>query len=293
MTRALVTKIGQYASLPTIDADRRNTVWGAEAVPNFIAHPVTGGPLQQHAQTTGASLGRSMSVRNMGLRVEIPPATNSARTSLATLIPPSAASTVTLFEAESIFEPVAQSTPYDTQKGHPCNRKCQAAAMSQTTGSLRSSTVYIKSDEKNPEPVTSVDHSLSPTVLAPLPVKHLVPKASMLQLKSITSQNRLTTHNGGLRQLSLLKDRDTNKEGDAFKMVGTQPLALGKKKRLKVTHDENADPIPRNKYLKPLQLGRSDSSKMRGMLRRDEALPTVIVRPPSTNVMTGSSYEYR
>lgn len=230
----------------------------------------------------------------MGLRVEIPQITNSARTSLATLVPPSAASTVTLFEAESMFEPIAQSTPCDTQKGYQYDRKFQAAAMAQTTGSRRSSIVYIKSDEKSPESVTSADRDDLPT-LAPPAAKLPVPKASTLQCKSSApeSTNTLTVQSGGLRQLSLLKDRDTNKEGDAFKFAGTRPLVLGKKKqKLKVTRDENADPNSGSKYLKPLQLRRSESSKMRGMLRRDEVLPTVVVRPPSTNAKTGS-YEYR
>lgn len=294
LNRALTTEIGQYASLPTSDTDQRNTVWGDEAVPNFIAHPATESQVQQHVPATGASLGRSMSTRNMGLRVEIPQGMNSARTSLATLIPPSAASTVTLFEAESIFEPTTQSTPYDAQKGYPYSRKYQTAAMTQITSSRRSSIVYIKSDEEPSEPVTPADHNASLTTLAPSAVKLLVPKASTLQHKSSTLENRLVTQSGGLRPLSLLKDRDSNKEGDASKLAGTRPLVLGKKKqKLKVTRDENADPKYGDKYLRPLQLRRSESSKTRGILRRDGILPTVIIRPPSTNAKMGSPCEYR
>lgn len=292
LNQALATAIGQYATLSTSDTSRRNTVCGDEAVPNFIAHPVTESQAQQHTTTTGACLGRSMSTRNMGLRVEIPQATNSARTSLATLIPPSAASTVTLFEAESIFGPIAQSTPFDTQKGYPYSKQYQTAATTQINSSCRSSIVYIKSDENPSQPVTSTDRNASPTTLVPSAVKSLVSKASTLQHKSSASANRLTAQSG-LRPLSLLKDRDTNKEGDASKLAGTRPLVLGKKKqKLKATRDENAEHNSDNKYLKPLQLRRSESSKMRGMLRRDEVLPTVIVRPPSTNAKMGSPYEY-
>lgn len=256
---------------------------------------MTESQVEHHVPTTGVSSGRSMSTRNMGLRVEIPRGMNSARTSLATLIPPSAASTVTLFEAESIFEPIAQSTPHDDQKVYPHSRKYQAAAM-QTAGSCRSSIVYIKSDEKPSKPVIPADRNASPMTLVASAVKPLLPKASTLQRKSSTSANRSTTQSGGLRSLSLLKDRDLTKEGDVFKLAGTQPLVLvlGKKKqKLKVTRDENVDPNSGDKYLKPLQLRRSESSKMRGMLRRDEILPTVIVRPPSTNAKMGSPYEYR
>ena len=236
-----------------------------------------------------------MSARNNHLRVEIPDLANSARTSLATLIPPSAASTVTLFEAEaeSAFEPVAQSTPCDTLKSQPYSRKYQDATKTQTTSSRCSSIVYLKSDDKPAEPVIAVDRTTPPTMLLPPAEKPIVPKANTLRRKSTASANRLIAQTG-LRPLSLLKDRDMNKEGDAFKLAGTQPLVLGKKKlKVKVTRDENADPNFGNKHLKPLQLGRSESSKMRGMLRRDEALPTVIVRPPSTNAKTGSPYEYR
>ncbi|OAX30870.1 hypothetical protein K503DRAFT_806623, partial [Rhizopogon vinicolor AM-OR11-026] len=76
--------------------------------------------------------------------------------------------------------------------------------------------------------------------------------------------------------------------------AGTRPLVLGKKKSKVVKeHDENVAPSAGsgNKYLKPLQLGRTDSSKVRGMLRRDETLPTVTVRPPSDRM--DSIYEIR
>ena len=137
-----------------------------------------------------------------------------------------------------------------------------------------------------------MDRTTSPTMLLPPAGKPIAPKANTLQRKSTASANRLIGQTG-LHPLSLLKDRDTNKEGDAFKLAGTQPLVLGKRLKVKVTRGEIANPNFGNKHLKPLQLGRSESSKMRGMLRRDEALPTVIVRPPSTNAKTGSPYEYR
>ncbi|KAF9232790.1 hypothetical protein BU15DRAFT_54645 [Melanogaster broomeanus] len=302
LNRALASKIGQYSTLPTSDATRRNTVWGAESVPNVIAHPVTldQDEAQPHALTTGVSLGRSMSTRTLGLRPEVPHGMDSARASVATLlpVPSSAASTVTLFEPESTFEPVAQSTPHDSQKGYPYTRKYQAAAMPRSN-SHRSSIVYIKSDEnEHTEPVTSTDRNASSTTPAQWSsraVKPLIPKVSKLQRKPTLPENKPAPQSGGLRSLSLLEDRDTNRDADASKLAGTRPLVLGKNKpKVKVTRDENADPSSANKYLKPLQLARSESSKLRGMLRKDEVLPNVVVRPPSTSQhQIGSPYDYR
>ncbi|KIJ69756.1 hypothetical protein HYDPIDRAFT_78117 [Hydnomerulius pinastri MD-312] len=304
LNRALAHKIGQYSTLPTSDTARRNTVWGDESVPNVLAHPVIVGRGDAHLHTpaTGASLGRSMSTRSLGLRPEVPHGMESARASVATLlpdrvVPPSAASTVTLFEPEISFDPIAQSTPHDSQKGYPYSRKYQAAAMPKSN-SRRSSIVYIKSDENaHTETVTSSDRNDAPTTLAQWSsraVKPLIPKVSKLKREQSSSETKPGSPSGSLRPLSLLQDRDTNKDGDASKVAGTRPLLLGKKKpKVKVTRDENADPSSANKFLKPLQLGRSDSSKVRGMLRKDEVLPNVVVRPPSASEQMGSPYDYR
>ncbi|KAF9226909.1 hypothetical protein BS17DRAFT_776320 [Gyrodon lividus] len=305
LNQALASKIGQYSTLPTSDIARRNTVWGDESVPNLIAHPVTSdqNEAQFHAPKSGAPMGRSMSTRSLGLRADVPHGMDSARTSVATLlpdraVPPSAASTVTLFEPESTFEPLAQSTPHDTQKGYPYTRKYQAAAMPQSN-SRRSSIVYVKSDENtHTEPVASTDRNASSsTTLAQWSsraVKPLIPKVSQLQRKLSSSGKNAASPSGGLRPLSLLQERGTNKDGSASNFAGTRPLVLGKKKlKAKVTPDENADPSSANKYLKPLQLRRSDSSKLRGILRKDEVLPNVVIRPPSASEQMGSAYDYR
>ncbi|OJA14353.1 hypothetical protein AZE42_09674, partial [Rhizopogon vesiculosus] len=100
ISQALTAKAGGYAS---VNDASRNTVWGNESVSNLLAHPpVDDG--NQPAQN-GASLGRSLSSR-LGLRVEVPHGMDSARASVITLLdtdrtllpPPSAASTVTLFD---------------------------------------------------------------------------------------------------------------------------------------------------------------------------------------------------
>jgi len=111
---------------------------------------------------------------------------------------------------------------------------------------------------------------------------------------------------GGLRPLSLLQDRDVNRSAqpelgvvaeDSF----TRPLDL-KKKQKNVTElrvmahgvvagkDENENihairlvsgAASNHKGLKPLKLARSETSKQRAALRKNEVLPSVIVRPPS------------
>ncbi|KAH7922976.1 hypothetical protein BV22DRAFT_1197017 [Leucogyrophana mollusca] len=302
LNRALASKVGQYATIA--DSARRNTVWADESVPNILAHPKTtqeDGVLLQPPPSTGASLGRSWSTRTLGLRAEVPHAVDSARASVATLlsdrvVPPSAASTVTLFEPEYGFDPMAESTPHDSKKALQYTRKYQAAAMPRPT-SRRSSIVYIKSDENaHTEPTTITKSDESPKTFAQWSaraVRPLIPKASKLQRKQPSPETKPSSPSGGLRPLSLLQDRDSNRAGDVASVGATRPLVLGKKKQKKVTQDENADPSSANKYLKPLQLARSDTSKVRGMLRRDEVLPNVVIRPPSTIEPMGSPYEFR
>lgn len=129
---------------------------------------------------------------------------------------------------------------------------------------------------------------------APPTEKLSVRKARTLQRRSSASgsENSPNVQTGGLRPFTLLKDRDTNKEGDASIFAGTPPLVLGKKKqKVKVTRDENAGSGSGNNHLKPLQLGRSDSIKLRGMLRRTKhCLPWLLDHPPRTQM--GSAYEH-
>ena len=48
----------------------------------------------------------------------------------------------------------------------------------------------------------------------------------------------------------------------------------------------NAD--SQNRDLEPLLLARSETSKMRGILRKEEVLPHVVVRPPSETEQSDS-----
>jgi hypothetical protein len=262
-----------------------------------------------------ASLGRTMSTRTLGLRAEVPHGMENARSSVATLDtakihpPPSAASTVTLFDPMTEFDPAAQSTPLQDKENH-FTRKYQAVAMprSQPT-SKRSSIVYIKSSEEHTQASTepeaqppterNITNDMSSRTLAQWSsrvVKPLVLKSSQ-QRKDVTEPATKSGSNS-LRSLSLLKDRGSNHDnagdvaGNGF--AGTRPLVLGKKKPKSVKeHDENVAPnaSSANKHLKPLTLSRTESSKVRGMLRKDETLPRVLVRPPSDRME--SIYEIR
>ena len=125
------------------------------------------------------------------------------------------------------------------------------------------------------------------------------------------------SHGGGLRPLSLLQDRDVNRSaqpelGVVAEDSITRPLDL-KKKQKNITEsralangvvagkdeDENIHAIrlvsgaaSNRKGLKPLKLSRSETSKQRGTLRKNEVLPSVVVRPPS-EVHDALTMDYR
>jgi len=61
-------------------------VWGDEAVLNVLAHPIHGEHDHLQVPATGASLGRWISARRLGLRPEVPHGMDSARTSVITLL---------------------------------------------------------------------------------------------------------------------------------------------------------------------------------------------------------------
>ena len=127
----------------------------------------------------------------------------------------------------------------------------------------------------------------------------------------------MASHGGGLRPLSLLQDRDVNRSaqpelGVVAEDSITRPLDL-KKKQKNITEsralangvvagkdeDENVHAIrlvsgaaSNYKGLKPLKLSRSETSKQRGTLRKNEVLPSVVVRPPS-EVHDALTMDYR
>ncbi|KAG5648815.1 hypothetical protein DXG03_000164 [Asterophora parasitica] len=309
---ALEHKVVQYTAIPSnIDLGRRNTVFGGESALTTVANLQT---VQEHEDytpvaTKGASLGRAMSTRSLGLRAEVPHSIDTARSSVVSVALPSAASTVTLFDefaAGLEDEPLAQSTPHTTVSGKP---KSRHAAPPMPKQNRRSSIVYVKSDDyvspTNPaaEPTPTSTSTMSALAQwSSRAVRPLIPKASKLQRKMSNADSALSgtkpgSPGGNLRPLTLLQDRDTNTASPV--MSATRPLTLGKRQKARGAapeHDENAIPdsaSSRNsKTLKPLTLARSDTSKLRGVLRKSEALPDVVVRPPSTTDHTGFAYSF-
>lgn len=250
-------------------------------------------------------MSRTRSTRSLGLRADVPHNIDTARSSMASVRmvpPPSAASTVTLFEE---FEagldsgPQAESTPHNTvthkSKYHQEHPPLPSSShVTNTSANRRSSIVYIKSDDDGP--------STTPATIAATPsrkssfaqwssraVRPLMPKSGKLQRKISAAQPG--SPGGGLRPLTLLRERDSN----AVEQGETRPLSLGKKHKSRAgpsAHDENVDPDPaakQHKNLKSLQLARSETSKMRGVIMKEEPLPDVVIRPPS-EVHTGFAY---
>lgn len=289
--------MGKYATVSGVtggDIIRRATVWGGEA--NTKASNL---PAAREAPY-GGSLGRSHSTRALGLRADVPVGMDSVRDSLISLlsnpaVPPSAASTATLFDDfEAGLGPQAESTPKDDAlKQNPITSKKPAPRNPlPTPHTRRSSIVYIKSENDSP---TNSDDVASPRSFTRA-VRKLVPKNSILQRKQSQSPSDAKPASPpgsrGLRPLSLLQDRDTNRQ---VTIPATRPLVLGKKKQQQlatIRDDENVEPVTKNRNLKQLQLARSETSKQRGILRQSERLPDVVVRPPSTGETLGFVYGY-
>ncbi|GLB34088.1 hypothetical protein LshimejAT787_0109720 [Lyophyllum shimeji] len=303
----LEVKVGQYIATPSnVEFGRRNTVFGGDSVPNMIPRL---NAVQEHEDRTPASkgatgLGRAMSTRSLGLRPEVPHSVDTARSSVVSAIQPtSAASTVTLFE-EFVDDlesgPQAESTPHNTVSSKPSSRH---AAPPMPKQNRRSSIVYIKSDNHE-TPTNTPAEPASTSAISALAqwstraVRPLIPKASKLQRKMSNADSsqpaaKSGSPGGNLRSLTLLQDRNINTDSPVLRE--TRPLTLGKRQKVRgaaPVQDENAHPDSsvRNKGLKPLKLVRSDTSKMRGLLRKDEVLPDVVVRPPSTTEHMGFAY---
>lgn len=303
VSRALESKTRNHLIAPVGDADRRNTV--CDSVPTAGSHLNI---VREEDEAPGTQLGRNCSTQSRGQCVDTPIRVEPARNSVTALLselqgtmqanqPHSAASTATLFEFDANAGPQAQSTP-PFQKTSPLSLSKQnqphLPMPNSTPNNRRSSIVYIKSDDSdamsppyaNPTPTTSTSAFAQWSSRAARP---LMPKASKLQRKM--SDTKPGSPGGGLRRLSLLQDRDTNAVETS--PGGTRPLLLGKK-QLKIKN-ENATPgsAAKSRVLKPLQLARSETSKLRGILRKDEVLPNVVVRPPSTTEHGGFAYNFR
>ena len=282
---------------PDVELGRRATVFGGETVPNMIPNMRVADKAEQRAPTT--KLSRQASIRSLGLRPEVP---HTARSSLISIPDPlSAASTATLFELDP---PQAESTPHNTAVSRrrisqdpapPMPNIHQHVMDDNRTARRRSSIVYIRSDDAPmpiEAPTTTSTRPRKPS-LVQRAVRPLIPKKSA-KLRKSDQENDTTSSPRGLRPLSLLQTRDVNAPVDVAQDAATKPLSVGKKQkerasRRAVVDAENVDPTQaatavtggKKRGLRPLQLGRSDTSKMRAILQRDEGVPNVVVRPPS------------
>ena len=298
---ALAIQVGQYTAAPNNVDLRRNTVVGVESVSNTLAQ------LQSVREEEGknghsSALKRNVSTRSLGLRADVPHSVDTARSSMASInnMPPSAASTATLFEdfEAGLDGPQAESTPHNSVSQKPTSRRPPPLMPAHRHSTIR----YIKSEdtqnihvtypmesEAAPEPTPSSIPMTSFTQWSSR-VRPLMPKVSKLRDNSSSS----TSPKRGLRPLSLLKDR-TNTIANNSPTSDVRPLSLGKKQKSRTGHqDENADTSTtsshKNKNIKSLTLARSETSKKRGILRKTEVLPDVVVRPPSLTEHVGFGY---
>lgn len=293
-------------------------MFGAESIPNAIPHLQTLQETEEYTRKTGASLGRSLTTRSLGLRPEVPNEIDSARVSLLGMSGPvSAASTATLFEdieADFASGPLAESTPHNTVNQKKTRKQPPPPLPLDKNMKRRSSIVYIKSEDSSNVNVTPPNaESTTISAMASIAqwstraVKPLIPKSSKIQRKisnasTLVSGAKSGSPKVGLRPLALLQDRDPNAvSASPSELSETRPLSLGKKQKSRRAaqeiQDENTDPDSLrsrgSKNLRPLKLGRSDTSKMRGILRQTEVLPDVVVRPPSDTNHGGFVYSFR
>ncbi|KAF8655333.1 hypothetical protein AX16_003106 [Volvariella volvacea WC 439] len=326
-----------FAVPSNVEIGKRNTVFGSDSVPNTIPY-LKGQRQHEGEEYPRLALSRALSTRSLGLRPEVPHGVGTARSSITTIhdLPPSAASSATLFDFEPGMggsSPQAESTPQNrfsgssfsdvpvhVKGGHPMSR----STAEQPRPRSRSSIVYIKSDSRNMS-------GPSPEIQPQPPVRPLVPRSrpNSHQRNSVINQSAPVPRTG-LRHLSLLQDRSINvtvaggagdhdgqshnrHSSDTATVGPTKPLVLWKKSKQAIlaskqassssssttAGNQNAEaPRPgsststsssssasagssRHKNLKSLTLVRSETSKMRGILRQSEVLPKLVLQPPS------------
>ncbi|OCH86227.1 hypothetical protein OBBRIDRAFT_890636 [Obba rivulosa] len=308
LNRAVENKLAPYSAATTGETRQNPRIasCGGELAPNVAAHLNAVTEEDELLRPKSPAADNRMehlavqSAENVYLAPSMHTQTNTARNSLATLITaleqerlplPSAASEITLFDFNPEEDgPLAESTPHES-KTHAKPKSHHVPPVPALPASeRRSSIIYIKSNENaapQPQPQPPRKSSLSPKNIAQWSsraVRPLVPK-SRSKAPKIASPPA-----GGLRPLSLLQDRDVNAD--------VRPLAIGRKEKQKqkqkVVNDENADPNTGGKRgLKPLTLARSETTKQRALLRKDEVLPDVVVRPPSESQYAGYGYTFR
>ncbi|KAG6830156.1 hypothetical protein H0H87_008999 [Tephrocybe sp. NHM501043] len=279
-----------YMAVPArnMEIDRRNTVFGAETVPNIISHLHTVHEDAAPSATREVGLHRTVSTRSLGFRVDVPHGLNTLRDSLSDMAPPfSAASTVALFEefvAGLDLEPQAQSTPHQSVFGKPKSKHVTPPLLL-TKSKCRSSTVYVKSVDVSPTNLNPIAKSTTTppssaisafTQWSTRMVRPLIPKTSNLQSKISNADSSLPSTKSGslrgnLRPLKLLQERNSGNNPASPVLNATRPLTLAKRQKASgaaPAQDDNAYPDISNsgsRNLKPLKLARSSTSKIRGV----------------------------
>jgi len=303
---ALENKVGQYTAVPSnADLGRRNTVLGVESVSNALVQLQSVCEEEERNAYSASGLKRNMSTRSLGLRADVPHNVDTARSSMVSIqkLPPSAASSATLFEDfEAGLEsgPQAESTPHNSVSQKSTSRRRTPPMPGHRHSTIR----YIKSEDSQNDHITYPMESEAPVdpttstmtsfaQWSSRAVRPFKPKASELQRNSSSS----TSPKDGLRPLTLLRDR-ANIIANTSPTSEVRPLSLGKKQKSRAGHqDENANAPTasknKNKNIKSLTLARSETSKMRGILRKTEVLPDVVVRPPSTTEHTEFVHSFR
>ncbi|GJE84562.1 hypothetical protein PsYK624_006380 [Phanerochaete sordida] len=272
LRRALDSKPSQYETLRPdipeirIEETRRTTVYGGEYVEQYLKaageddsylHPDSPG------FTTGFPPSESL---------DVPESINMSRNSLLTLIsalddelqavrPSSAASDATLFDFDPHADGAAASTPHELKTKHFSHDGAAPRAAS-------------------PDMAGRTAPVVRPLAPKSKPSKHRAKKPS-------DGQENVAPP--GLRPLALVPS--------------TRPLALGK--GMKPPRDKELRRLSElgengrvrrdsglKRALKPLRLGRSETTKQRAALREQELLPDVVVRPPSDGQHVGFSYSF-
>ena len=246
-----------------------------ESVTNAFVHLH---PVHEEEGYSTSGVKRNASTRSLGLRAEVPHNVDTARSSMTSInMPPSAASTATLFEdfeAGLDSGPQAESTPHNSVSQKSAHRPAPGRRLS-TLKYIRSQdnqdnhVMYSQEFDATAEPKTSTTASRG--------VRPLMPKANKLRRNSSSS----TSPKEGLRPFTLLQDR-ANINANSSHISEVRPLSLVKKQKSRAVHqDENANltttPKNKNKNIKLLTLARSETSKKRGILRKTEILPDVVV----------------
>ena len=276
---------GYEAKTPSTTRHHRRTVHGGETgVPTVVIQKTSSGTLNPVNEDEHVEFGyavtsdqRRGSVRTFG---PTPPTSasvysdgfNTARSSMATMVdqPPTSAT--------ALLHPI-----YDQQSSAPMpNAETTHKARSYHLPILpirKSSIVYIKSDdnEQTAAAPVQIDSRASKAEPRPASAKRQIPRTP----KTISSDGSTSSP---LRKLTLLGNRDLNRKGSG---AGTPPLTISKKAKRQADRENDGT------GLRPLRLARSATAKARGLLRQDEVLPDVIVRPPSSSDHTGFGYTFR